>query len=47
MQTEFQPTTWQACWRIVVEGQAPADADPSHYKVYTRDRQKHVKRRQL
>jgi RNA polymerase sigma-70 factor (ECF subfamily) len=25
MQSDFQPATWQACWRIVVEGQAPAD----------------------
>jgi len=25
MQSEFQPSTWQACWRIVVDGQAPAE----------------------
>lgn len=25
MQSEFQPTTWQACWRSVVEGQSAAD----------------------
>jgi RNA polymerase sigma-70 factor (ECF subfamily) len=25
MQAEFQPTTWQACWRIVVEGRSPAE----------------------
>jgi RNA polymerase sigma-70 factor (ECF subfamily) len=25
MRAEFQPATWQACWRCVVEGQAPAE----------------------
>ncbi len=24
MQREFQPATWQACWAVVVEGEAPA-----------------------
>ena len=24
MRTEFHPTTWQACWRCVVEGQQAA-----------------------
>ena len=25
MRSDFQPTTWQACWRLVVEGQAAAE----------------------
>ena len=25
MQSEFQPSTWQACWRIVVEGRSPGE----------------------
>src|SRR5438046_1738059 len=25
MRDEFQPTTWQACWAVVVEGRAAAD----------------------
>jgi len=25
MQRDFAPTTWQACWKVVVEGLSPAD----------------------
>lgn len=25
MQLDFQPSTWQACWQVVVEGRAPVD----------------------
>ncbi len=25
IRAEFAETTWQACWRVVVEGQAPPD----------------------
>ena len=25
MQTEFEPTTWQACWNMVVDGKKPKD----------------------
>lgn len=25
MRADFQPTTWQACWRLVVEGQSAAE----------------------